>query len=564
MRWWLAALLCGCSTSRPTPPTTVDAPAPTPRALLVASATPAGRASVAPPTPRRQPTAVASSPRATPRPTPVPRRTPRPAPSRTPSSTLRLPGPDQTTSGALGAVGDPSSAASWREYAERAVRAGAFSEASRAFAQEAAIYRRKGDREAALVEELKAARYRTQIELYYWRPTDEIGGNLARLEPPRGCMVGAFIDRDEAVGRRNFGSQRFGDVEDFNELTDKPHASFFTYLSFTNSFPDRWAAYLKENRAVPHLAWEPRDLREVTDEALTTFVDAVQRYGGPVILRFASEMNGEWTRYHRDPALYRATFRKVYQATRRAPRAALLWCPNAIPADKIAAYYPGDDACDWVGVNFYSVPFLDNDPRRPGDWIHPVDMLEPVYRTYAARKPMAIGEYAASHESSVDHRLRADFARLKIAQLYQSLPLRYPRLKLISWYDCNNIEKARQERQLNNFQLTDHQPVLEAYRHWVRQPHFLGAGQSSAAAEALPFPSKLASTVEIEPWVRSYEANPRVFLRLDGKVIAQWRLPEGGRLRLPTVPAGKHRLEVLVYDGANRLAGKRTFPYMAN
>lgn len=456
---------------------------------------------------------------------------------------------------------DPSSAASWRDFADRCVKAKAFAAASQAYQREAAIYRKKGDPQAAAVEELKSARYRTQIELYHWLPSRDPERPLARLEPSSGCMLGAFIDRDDRLESHLFGPQTHGDIPQFNELVGRPQASFFTYLSFQREFPQPWAEYVREHRAIPHLAWEPARLEEVTPEALEDFVGALQRYGGPVILRFASEMNGDWTRYHRDPELYRRTFRQVHQALREAPGAALLWCPNALPSEKIDRYYPGDDACDWVGVNFYSVMFLDNDPKRPGDWIHPVDLLDPVYRTYAARKPIAIGEYAASHQAVIHPTIRVDFARIKMAQLYQSLPLHYPAVKLVSWYDCNNLTKARSERQLNNFQLTDQDEILQDYRNWTSQPWFLGAGQSSAPRQAFPFPTHLPGPVEVEPWVRSYDPNPQVFLRLDGKLVSVHQLPQGGRYRLKTLSGGAHKLEVLVYDAAGRYVDKRLYRF---
>lgn len=476
---------------------------------------------------------------------------------------IPLPGPDHPPTIQLGSPNLNASAAEWRAYADLCVKRRAFAAAATAYAQEAAIYKVKGDPDAAAVETMKAARYRTQIELYAWRPSrDDAPRKRARLEPISGCMVGAFIDRDDTLETQQFGNQTFGDVDEFNQRVGKAHASFFTYLSFSNTFPSQWADYLRQHNAVPHLAWEPRDLSEVTDERLASFTRALQAYNGPVILRFASEMNGKWTRYHGDPARYRQTFRRVYAATRKARNAAMLWCPNAIPSDDIAKYYPGDDGCDWVGVNFYNVPFLDNDPSRPGDWIHPADFLEPVYAAYAQRKPIAIGEYAASHEAAARRSaVRTDFARLKMAQLYQSLPLKYPGVKLVSWYDCNNMRKARQERQLNNFQLTDDRDVFKAYQNWVAQPYFLAAGESQAPREAAPFPAVLHGSVEVETWVRSYEGDPRVFLRLDGRTIQQSRLPLTGRFTLSEMPPGAHQIDVLVYDARNTLADRRSWKF---
>ena len=506
--------------------------------------------------------------RATPRPvvartTPQPLSTPTvtPSPTPPPKVTLVLPSPDRLEARNLGGPDDPSSAASWRILADNCVKQKAFAQASQAYAQEAAIYRKKGDPAAAIVEQLKSDRYRTQIELFYWRPADDPVRPLERLEPSQGCMVGAFVDRDDSLEKRMFGPQVHGDIPQFNSLTGKRHASFFTYLSLQREFPRPWVDYVREQGAIPHLAWEPSDLAEVTPQLVESFVDAMVDYDGPVIVRFASEMNGEWTRYHRDPARYRQVFRDVYKAMRRAPQAALLWCPNAMPADKIEQYYPGDDGCDWVGVNFYSVLYLDNDPKRPGDWIHPIDLLNSVYPKYSKRKPIAIGEYAASHQSVLNPTTKIDFARIKMAQLYESLPLLFQDVKLVSWYDCDNITKARSERQLNNFRLTDQQEIVEDYQRWVNTGWYLGAGQSSASRQANPFPNRLPGSVEVQPWVRSYEPNPQVFLRLDGRLMHVQQLPQGGKFRLPSLKPGKHKLEVLVYEPSGRFVDKRVYPY---
>ena len=474
-----------------------------------------------------------------------------------------LPGPEKLPANASQGPGDSASAVSWRAYAEACLKRKEFQEASRAFSREAAIYRKSGDLDAATVEELKAARYRTEVELYCWQPARGAERPLARLEPESGCMVGAFIDRDEGLGSLTFSPQIHGDIAQFNQKVGRQHASFFTYLGFQREFPAEWSHYVRKHGAIPQLAWEPQSLSQVTPEKLDFFVAALQRYGGPVMLRFASEMNGAWTAYHRDPAQYRQTFRRVHQALRRAPQAALLWCPNALPMDNIAAYYPGDDGCDWVGVNFYSVMFLDNDPRRPGDWIHPIDLLQRVYTRYSHSKPIAIGEYAASHQSSVHPTPRIDFARIKMAQLYQGLPLRFPGVRLINWYDCNNLTQARKERQLNNFRLTDVAEILDDYSGWVQDPWFLGAGQSAAPLQALPFPKVIPGPLEIEPWVRSYEPNPQVFLRLDGRLIGLHQLPQGGRTRLGELRPGKHRLEVLVFDTSGRFVTRKAYLFEA-
>jgi hypothetical protein len=48
-------------------------------------------------------------------------------------------------------------------------------------------------------------------------------------------------------------------------------------------------------------------------------------------------------------------------------------------------------------------------------------MARHVYRLYAARKPIMVCEYGASHLSKVDGRARPAWAGEKIAQMYAAL-----------------------------------------------------------------------------------------------------------------------------------------------
>lgn len=511
------------------------------------------------------------------------------SPSPTPVSdiALRLPGPavaGTTMSTSLltlkSTALSTNAAADWRHLADSAAAAGRFEEASRAYLREATLYRKLGDTNAAQVEELKSARYGTVMELYAHRialPWDAARVNpdaptsrertppRARLEPLLGCYLGAFIDRDDSLPRHVMQGQAHGDVKVFTEKVGKAHASYFMYRAYGQPFPREWAEYIKSQGAMPHIAWEPRSLDQVADDAyLRTWVEEARRLDWPVFIRFAGEMNGDWTPYHGNPAAYRQAFRRVYQAFRKAPKVALIWCPNTIPENGLDAYYPGDDAVDWVGVNFYSVLYLDNDLQRPGDKIHPTDLLDYVYRKYSARKPIVIAEYAATHFAQAEQRSRPEFAVDKIAQLYSSLPTRYPRVKMVDWYDCDNIRHAQPGRQLNNYLLTDVPEILDAYARAVRDAWFLGADDvrkhTDAPLTVVPLHDgeTLQGLSGVQAWVRTYVPHPKVYFRLDGRLVYASQRPD--RLFLSTAGLAldkRHVVEVLVYDDHDRFIVSR-------
>jgi hypothetical protein len=454
------------------------------------------------------------------------------------------------------------SAAGYRRLADSASRAGFPDLATGAYLKEAAIYRHLGDANAATVEELKAGRYRAEGRLFLHaeEPPEAHLYTRARLEPAYGALLGAFIDRDDELSDtfmdENWQTHR--DPEEFEARTGKQHASYFCYLRYGQPFPARWAGRLRDRGIIPHIAWEPRSLAEVNgDRTLHRFADALARFNAPIFIRFAGEMNGEWTPYHGDPALYRQKFRLVYRVlTQRAPRTALIWCVNNIPDAPIDAYYPGDDAVDWVGVNMYNVLYFDNDRARPADGVHPADLLHAVYRRYALRKPIALCEYAASHLAAVDPRPQPEFAVTRMRQLYAALPRLFPRVKLVDWFDCNNLRHARPDRQLNDYSLTSDDRILQAYRDAVAPDYFLSHADARPRETIRPLRDgePLSGVVTVSSWVRAPVDRPRVYLLADNRVLYAGDEPGSpvGRWDTRRERPGAHVIRLIVADRTGR------------
>jgi hypothetical protein len=119
-------------------------------------------------------------------------------PSRLP--VLRPPPPLPASLRALrAAVRANPSAAGYRQLADAAASAGFPALAAEAYLQEAQVYHRLGDPNAAVVEEWKAGRYRAEGHLYLHSlaPPSPAVQTAQRLEPPYGAYLGAFIDRDD-------------------------------------------------------------------------------------------------------------------------------------------------------------------------------------------------------------------------------------------------------------------------------------------------------------------------------------------------------------------------------
>ena len=294
---------------------------------------------------------------------------------------------------------------------------------------------------------------------------------LAKFEPARGCYIGAFIERDATTR---------GEINMFEALTRKKHASYFTYVRYDaeqgehySPFPSAWVAKVKAHGAAPHIALEPnKGLLEVKDdEYLRTWARDAARAQCPIFLRFASEMNGPWTKYSGAPALYREKFRLVSQVMKEeAPNVAMVWTPFAEPQNMIDQYYPGDDWVDWVGINIYSVYVHNGNPLHPAHQEDPVAFLRYIYDRYSARKPIHISEFAATIECKGTGKQTVDFAIEKMSRFYTALRRDFPRVKSVNWFCLDAIRAGLAN---NNYSIVDDERVLNTYIKLVSDKHFL-------------------------------------------------------------------------------------------
>jgi hypothetical protein len=187
-------------------------------------------------------------------------------------------------------------------------------------------------------------------------------------------------------------------------------------------------------------------------------------------------MNGAWTPWGRDPAAYRRAFRLVHDVmARRAPNVAMVWAPNAVPTEDLDAYFPGDDVVDWVGLSLYVVRFYDERPDDPAWQDHPLNLIAPFYRKYAARHPLCLVEWGVSRRSRREGVDADPFAADRIEDLFAAIKVRFPRLKMACAYDRDNLTgpDVRVDRRLNDYSLPPGSTALSAYVEAASDPYFL-------------------------------------------------------------------------------------------
>ncbi|MDI6895465.1 MAG: glycosyl hydrolase [Bacillota bacterium] len=256
-----------------------------------------------------------------------------------------------------------------------------------------------------------------------------------------------------------------------------------------------WALTAARKAYALQVALQPLQGLQVVSDApyLQGLVSNLAGLGVPVFLRFGAEMNGDWTAWSGDLAVFVEKFRLVARAARKANNVAVVWCPNSAPEDNIAQYYPGDDYVDWVGLNFYSDYYMNGRPSEPlpSQYVHhqgrlasPLEKLDYVYAKYANRKPVMICEIGAAHRSVTTGEDVTSWGMSQLGMLYGNLPLRFPRVKAVFYYSVDQGSPCYPaDNRWSNYCLTDNQPFLGRYRELVSLPWYLERpGDSSPVA----------------------------------------------------------------------------------
>jgi hypothetical protein len=269
------------------------------------------------------------------------------------------------------------------------------------------------------------------------------------------------------------------------------------------------------------------DLRKISmgawDDYFANAAQVVRDFGGPVFISIDHEMNGNWYPYSQAYPNSGVTANDFILAWRRivdvfrkngANNAAFVWSPNVPDVGGIpfSAYYPGDSYVDWIGVSFYS----GNDPLA----------MSTIYRTYAAKKPFFVTEWATSPEKSrYNNRFPGDAAWVK--QFFGALTTMYPRVKAISWFNWNKSD--------GNHTLTRVPDQAKAYAQDIAASRYLdqaiisGGGPNTVEVPRLDRGAPEIRLREVVPVERERVEAPRV-------VAPPVVTPRRERLRLQIVP----------------------------
>jgi hypothetical protein len=218
------------------------------------------------------------------------------------------------------------------------------------------------------------------------------------------------------------------------------------------AFPTAQMEAVREHGSIPMLAWEPSayagpinqpafSLAKIAagtwDSYLRQYASAVKAWGHPFFLRFAGEMNGNWTPWFEgnsgnSAGQFVRAWHHVHDVFTSvgATNVTWVWCPNVENASTtpLEDLYPGNAYVDWAGLDGYNF----SSDVDFGTWRSFSQIFSATYqhmlRLIPPTMPIMIGEIG-----SVEH--GGSKATWITDALSTQLPTHYPRLKALVWFE---------------------------------------------------------------------------------------------------------------------------------
>ncbi len=377
--------------------------------------------------------------------------------------------------------------------------------------------------------------------------------------PERGCLVGADIGPTEESNQAAMAR--------FNVEAGKSHAFFHRYVDLrTDEFSgygytaEAFCNAADNVGAVPFLTIEPWNA--TYSSVLTSrdvawverFAADCGRWGKPMMIRFAHEMNGNWYPWGWQKTTAGAyvqafrTFGRIFRA--KAPNVSLVWAPNQnwgpVADDAYSNWYPGDEYVDWVGLSVYHWYFSElNSDQFARNVLQGSGAEGNFHREFAVghNKPMILAETACGDDFS-DYYDNKDYAGrfqnetgtygtragqgaqswwidqiYKVGGGYPAIDSSMPMLKAVMWYARPYVRSYLPKPvdfQIAGADRTTHSLDFSAYRRAVSNPYF----SSDAVGPSTTFTSSPAAPDGRYGW---YVSRPTITLAGDSWNTVRYR-----------------------------------------
>jgi beta-mannanase len=221
----------------------------------------------------------------------------------------------------------------------------------------------------------------------------------------------------------------------------------------SQNFPADWMTLVRQHGSIPLITWEPwvsmpypdsvnqpdyalkNIIKGDFDGYITKWAEAAKAWRHPLFLRFAPEMNGNWTPWSEGvngnkPGEFNQAWKHVHDifATQGITNVTWVWCPNVSYYGSIdlPQVYPGDAYVDWTAMDGFN--------WGGGDGVHTWQTFTKIFAsTYEellqiTSKPVMVAETGCAEEGG-------DKAGWITSAYSVELPKSFPEIKAIVWFN---------------------------------------------------------------------------------------------------------------------------------
>ncbi|NQT22509.1 MAG: hypothetical protein HQ579_03620 [Candidatus Omnitrophica bacterium] len=219
------------------------------------------------------------------------------------------------------------------------------------------------------------------------------------------CLTGAFLaDRPNRI-----------DITDFKRNYGKNPFFVMIFIDWSNFVDKQILEDVYSSKCVLIITWEPwradskegidfeRIIDGSYDDYIASFARSLKTISGPIFLRFAHEMNGDWypwsgitigsDKYIKAFRHIKSLFDKV-GATNVKWIFSVNWQNVPLEGNDYEDYYPGDKYVDYVGIDGYNW----GDTKSWSRWLSFSDIFSSIYKRINRKfnKPILITEFSSA------------------------------------------------------------------------------------------------------------------------------------------------------------------------
>ncbi|MCX7715170.1 MAG: stalk domain-containing protein [Clostridia bacterium] len=380
--------------------------------------------------------------------------------------------------------------------------------------------------------------------------------------------IDVYLSQEKKADRLLFGANFDGEIR--KRLSNE--SMILVYLEFGNSDFTWVEKTLNEaqstGKAVEialNLPGEGSQIGNVlySQDYIVSLLEKIEQYNGvTVFLRFGAEMN-VWTN-PASPSDFIEAFRLVSNLSHQyAPNAKMVWSVNQVSNWNVNMndYYPGDEYVDYVGVSAYVQKYFlgrndwDESQRFnelvffTGDGADSVKALSEVISLYGHRKPVIIAEGGVSHYIRSLNEDASDWALLNLKRMYSYLPMVYPQIKLMAYFDRTMANET------SEYSLSTNEKMAQEYLSLTNTGRFAGNIAYAKLDDTLTIqrkPQQIYSYVHIykHPYVSATYYVDDVWAGTSADV------PYGQTIDFSGYELGQHTLKVVISDSSGILQEK--------